>query len=39
MRVLGIESSCDETAAAVVDVDGRVLAGPSNYGAHQAASD
>src|SRR5262245_42794421 len=25
MRVLGIESSCDETAAAVVDSDGRVL--------------
>lgn len=25
MRVLGIESSCDETAAAVVDADGRVL--------------
>lgn len=25
MRVLGIESSCDETAAAVVDGDGRVL--------------
>jgi N6-L-threonylcarbamoyladenine synthase len=25
-RVLGIESSCDETAAAVVDQDGRVLA-------------
>jgi len=26
MRVLGIESSCDETGAAVVDDDGRVLA-------------
>jgi N6-L-threonylcarbamoyladenine synthase len=26
MRVLGLESSCDETAAAVVDGDGRVLA-------------
>ena len=26
MLVLGIESSCDETAAAVVDGDGRVLA-------------
>lgn len=26
MRVLGIESSCDETAAAVVEEDGRVLA-------------
>jgi N6-L-threonylcarbamoyladenine synthase len=26
VRVLGIESSCDETAAAVVDGDGRVLA-------------
>src|SRR4051794_5346474 len=25
MRVLGIETSCDETAAAVVDGDGRVL--------------
>ena len=25
MRVLGIESSCDETAAAVVDEDGRVI--------------
>jgi len=25
MRVLGIESSCDETAAAVVEADGRVL--------------
>ncbi len=25
MRVLGIESSCDETAAAIVDSDGRVL--------------
>lgn len=25
MRVLGIESSCDETAAAIVDADGRVL--------------
>jgi N6-L-threonylcarbamoyladenine synthase len=25
MRVLGIESSCDETGAAVVDGDGRVL--------------
>jgi N6-L-threonylcarbamoyladenine synthase len=25
MRVLGIESSCDETAAAVVTIDGRVL--------------
>jgi N6-L-threonylcarbamoyladenine synthase len=26
VRVLGIESSCDETAAAVVETDGRVLA-------------
>lgn len=26
MRVLGIESSCDETAAAIVDTSGRVLA-------------
>lgn len=26
MRVLGIESSCDETAAAVVEPDGRVIA-------------
>ncbi|MEO7327844.1 MAG: tRNA (adenosine(37)-N6)-threonylcarbamoyltransferase complex transferase subunit TsaD, partial [Minicystis sp.] len=25
MRVLGIETSCDETAAAVVMADGRVL--------------
>ena len=25
MRVLGIESSCDETGAAVVEADGRVL--------------
>ncbi len=25
MRVLGIESSCDETAAAVIDADGRLL--------------
>jgi N6-L-threonylcarbamoyladenine synthase len=25
VRVLGIESSCDETAAAIVDADGRVL--------------
>ena len=25
MRVLGIESSCDETGAAIVDGDGRVL--------------
>ena len=25
MRVLGIESSCDETAAAVLDADGHVL--------------
>ena len=25
MRVLGIESSCDETAAAVIDTDGRLL--------------
>jgi N6-L-threonylcarbamoyladenine synthase len=25
MRVLGIESSCDETGAAIVDADGRVL--------------
>ena len=27
MRILGIETSCDETAAAVVDGDGRVLSG------------
>ncbi|MEK7821171.1 MAG: tRNA (adenosine(37)-N6)-threonylcarbamoyltransferase complex transferase subunit TsaD, partial [Pseudomonadota bacterium] len=26
MRVLGIETSCDETAAAVVDAEGRILA-------------
>ena len=26
MRVLGIETSCDETAAAVVDADRRILA-------------
>ncbi len=28
MHVLGIETSCDETAAAVVDGDGRVLSAP-----------